>query len=68
MTPFPWAEAMQFGFGILRLTPQAFWAMTPRELSAAHRALYRTSAPLDRARLDQMMQIHPDKETGNGRR
>jgi uncharacterized phage protein (TIGR02216 family) len=33
--PFPWGEAMAFGFGVLRHTPRAFWAMTPRELAAA---------------------------------
>ena len=33
--PFPWKEAMGFGMGTLRLSPGAFWAMTPRELAAA---------------------------------
>ncbi|WP_268926565.1 rcc01693 family protein [Methylobrevis albus] len=32
---FPWDEAMRLGFGVLRLGPAAFWAMTPRELAAA---------------------------------
>ena len=35
MQPFPWQEAMRVGFGVLRLSPAAFWAMTPRELAAA---------------------------------
>lgn len=35
MTPFPWEAAMQVGFGVLRLSPDAFWRMTPRELAAA---------------------------------
>lgn len=26
---------MAFGFGVLRLSPAAFWSMTPRELAAA---------------------------------
>ncbi|WAP71283.1 rcc01693 family protein [Jiella pelagia] len=30
---FPWDEAMAVGFGVLRLSPEAFWKMTPRELS-----------------------------------
>ena len=33
---------MAFGFGQLRLSPEAFWRMTPRELAAAthdHRAV-----------------------------
>ncbi len=33
--PFPWRQAMAFGFGRLRLSSAAFWAMTPRELAAA---------------------------------
>lgn len=65
MTPFPWADAMQFGFGILRLSPAAFWAMTPRELSAAHNALNRTNPPLDKWRLGEMMQKFPDQKNSN---
>ena len=36
---FPWDEAIGFGLGVLRLPPQAFWSMTPRELAAAYRGL-----------------------------
>ncbi|MEM1376201.1 MAG: phage tail assembly chaperone [Pseudomonadota bacterium] len=32
---FPWEEAMAFGFAHLRMAPEAFWQMTPRELAAA---------------------------------
>lgn len=35
MKPFPWADAMQFGLGVLKLPPEAFWKMSPRELAAA---------------------------------
>lgn len=66
MTPFPWEHAMQFGFGILRLAPATFWAMTPRELGAAHNALYRINAPLDRSRFTDLMNNFPDKEPDNG--
>jgi uncharacterized phage protein (TIGR02216 family) len=38
MRPFPWAEAMQFGFGVLRLSSREFWGLTPRELAAAFEA------------------------------
>lgn len=31
----PWDEAMAIGFGLLRLSPAAFWAMTPREFERA---------------------------------
>jgi uncharacterized phage protein (TIGR02216 family) len=33
--PFPWRRAMAVGFGALRLSPESFWRMTPRELAAA---------------------------------
>ncbi len=35
MKPFPWSEAIGFGLGVLRLAPEAFWRMTPRELAHA---------------------------------
>jgi uncharacterized phage protein (TIGR02216 family) len=34
-TRFSWASAMRLGLGVLRLPPQVFWAMTPREFEAA---------------------------------
>lgn len=63
MTPFPWETAMQVGFGVLRLSPDAFWRMTPRELAAAMTAL-RGSVPeaICRARLDELMRQFPDRE------
>jgi uncharacterized phage protein (TIGR02216 family) len=39
MTPFPWRDAMQLGFGVLRLSSKEFWGLTPRELAAAFEAL-----------------------------
>ena len=60
MTPFPWDEAMRFGFGVLRLSPAAFWSMTPRELSCAIQALRGSSAPLDRGSFDELMRRFPD--------
>jgi uncharacterized phage protein (TIGR02216 family) len=68
MTPFPWREAMQFGFGVLRLSPRAFWAMTPRELGAAMEARAgRRGNPLPRDALAQLMGAFPDTEVGYGR-
>lgn len=61
MTPFPWKEAMRFGLGVLRLPPAAFWTMSPRELAAAWSAVVgERTGPLDRARLDAMMERFPD--------
>ena len=61
MTPVPWREAMQLGFGMLHLSSKEFWGLTPRELSAAFEALHgaRPSAP-DRNGLNRMMERFPD--------
>ena len=59
---FPWRQAMAVGFARLRLAPSDFWAMTPRELTAAiEGSTGRLTAPLDRAALDGLMQRYPDK-------
>lgn len=61
MSGFPWDEVMAFGLGALRLSPDAFWAMTPRELAAAHEGQAgRGARPMDRATLDRLMARHPD--------
>lgn len=61
MKPFPWGEAMGFGLGVLRLPSAQFWAMTPRELAFAIRAVRgAVPEPIDRAALDQLMQKFPD--------
>lgn len=58
---FPWDEAMAAGFGLLRLSPDAFWAMTPREFATALRpyGVGDADAP-DRAALEQLMALYPD--------
>jgi uncharacterized phage protein (TIGR02216 family) len=59
--PFPWAEAMQFGFGVLHLSPDAFWRMTPRELAhAIIAARGHAVVPMARAEFDELMQRFPD--------
>lgn len=63
MTPFPWQAAMQFGLGVLKLSPDAFWRMTPRELAAAMVALGGGHADaIGRTRLHELMQLFPDRE------
>lgn len=67
LAPFPWRQAIGFGLGVLRLSPQAFWAMTPRELSFAIEAvLGRSDAPLARDVLATLMQRFPDSLRGVG--
>ncbi len=59
--PFPWKQAIGFGFGVLRLSPEAFWAMTPRELAYAIEAVRGPSSqPMDRTALTDLMTRFPD--------
>ncbi|MEM1307266.1 MAG: phage tail assembly chaperone [Pseudomonadota bacterium] len=52
---------MQLGLGVLRLSPRDFWAMTPRELTAAAGLSQPTSAGrLGRSDLARLMQAYPD--------
>jgi phage conserved hypothetical protein len=61
MTPFPWRDAMRFGLGVLRLPPEAFWKMTPRELASAWGALMGDrTRPMDRQGLETLMERFPD--------
>ena len=59
--PFPWKQAMGFGLGVLRLSPEAFWRTTPRELAAAMDAvLGPRAAALDRASFAALRTRFPD--------
>ena len=58
--PFPWEDVIGFGLGTLRLSPYAFWRMTPRELAAAMRPFGLGTPPLDRAGLSALMARFPD--------
>jgi uncharacterized phage protein (TIGR02216 family) len=61
VTAFPWAAAMRFGLGVLRLPPREFWAMTPRELAAAWGAVMGEGGQaMERPTLEQMMERFPD--------
>jgi uncharacterized phage protein (TIGR02216 family) len=61
MKPFPWAEAMQFGFGVLHLSSEAFWKMTPRELAQAIIAARGPMpSPIERGDFDALIQAFPD--------
>lgn len=59
--PFPWQEAMGFAFARLHLSPDAFWAMTPRELAAAIRFVTGGSPQKpDHDALTRLMAAFPD--------
>lgn len=64
---FPWSRLMAAGLGLLRLSPDVFWAMTPRELMAALEGAGLTTAPaaapggpLSRSELEGLMARFPD--------
>jgi uncharacterized phage protein (TIGR02216 family) len=52
---------MAFGLGVLRLSPDAFWAMSPRELAAAAEGV-RGPAPqgCEGFDLDALLRAFPD--------
>jgi len=61
LAPFPWPRAIGFGLGVLKLSPDAFWRMTPRELAFAAEALLGPAArPPGRAVLADLMMRFPD--------
>lgn len=60
MQPFPWKQAIGFGLGVLRLSPEQFWRMTPRELACAIEAVTGRGVPLDRQAFDDLMKSYPD--------
>jgi len=60
--PFPWGEAMAFGFGVLRHTPRDFWSLTPRELAAAAEGVFgESSRAPNRDDLRALMRAFPDE-------
>ncbi|MBK8458428.1 MAG: phage tail assembly chaperone [Phyllobacteriaceae bacterium] len=61
MTAFPWEAAMALGLGRLRIAPQSFWALTPREfaaLAAGRRPA--AAAPPGRTDVVALMRAFPD--------
>lgn len=63
MIPFPWDEALKFGFGTLKLSPKDFWGMTPRELSAAYEGAVggtRRLLPPNRDDFEKLTAAFPD--------
>ncbi|MFP5075728.1 rcc01693 family protein [Rhizobium sp. YIM 134829] len=59
--PFPWEAVLHAGLGRLRLSPDQFWAMTPRELTAALTPPC-TSSALRRGDLAALMAAFPDND------
>jgi uncharacterized phage protein (TIGR02216 family) len=58
---------MAVGFGLLRLSPMTFWAMTPREFERAMSVLSgRANATPRRADLAELMRVFPDNTERRG--
>jgi len=51
---------MEFGLGVLKLAPDAFWRMTPRELAAAMTPAGMAGLGLRRAEMAALMARYPD--------
>ena len=51
---------MAMGFGLLRLSPKAFWSMTPREMERAMSVLGGRMGAPGRGDLAELMKRFPD--------
>lgn len=61
-----WAGLMRLGLGVMRLAPEVFWGMTPRELAAAaHPYQGAQGGAPDRGALDQLLSRFPDQIQGD---
>lgn len=59
-----WPSLMRAGLGGLRLSPGAFWSLTPREL-AAILGSSAAIAPMTRDRLQSLVRQFPDTCAGD---
>ena len=57
---FPWADAMALGLGRLRLTPDVFWSLTPKELLLMAGGGARDHAAMGRDALAYLLNRYPD--------
>jgi uncharacterized phage protein (TIGR02216 family) len=66
MTRIAWPALMRVGLVELRLTPEAFWALTPAELMLMA-GVGAGPAPLTRAGLAELAARFPDRPRAPGR-
>lgn len=57
---FPWDEVFATASCVLRMTPDAIWRATPRELALALKPFASLREPPSRARFVDLMQRFPD--------
>ncbi len=64
--PVDWPGLMRLGLGVLRLTPDTFWAMTPGEfrLMLEGAGFHPGAGHMDRTALDGLMTAFPDARAG----
>ncbi|MGL4813332.1 MAG: phage tail assembly chaperone [Beijerinckiaceae bacterium] len=61
-SPFDWDGVMAFGFGVLRLSPKDFWALSLDEIAAAWRSIFGSAHALPtRDAIAALMQQFPDR-------
>ena len=58
--PASWQELMAFAFGVLKLSPDVFWTMTPREFDAAASPFLRVKQTTEPSALAALMREFPD--------
>ena len=59
-----WPRLTALGLGVLRLSPESFWSLSPREFAAALRGAFgltETPDPMSRADLESLLSRHPDE-------
>lgn len=59
--PFPWGSALHAGLCLLRLDPEMFWALSPREFAAMTGAFAPRRSHPQRAELTALMARYPDE-------
>jgi len=65
----PWPEIMAFGLGVLRLSPDSLWAISPPELRAAidgYRGEAGRPAAPTRRQMAALMACFPDHSNPDG--
>lgn len=65
MTRIAWDELQAFGIGRMRMLPDDFWALTPRELMILAGISEFEAGFLDRDGLDRLMRSYPDRKEGD---
>ncbi|MGJ8526899.1 rcc01693 family protein [Maritalea sp.] len=66
VTGFPWEDAARIGFDYLRLSPTAFWKLTPRELLMIAKASgHPVPLNLDRNSFEELARKYPDEDQIN---